>query len=357
MLDYTNTSLHFKLLDQIGSEGKNSHVFIAHDYQLNAEIIVKRILKKSFQNPETFFNEAKILYSSSHPNIVPIQYSCQDEDSIYITMPVFKRGSLNQLINTRFLRPSEIIKFSIDFLSGLHHIHTKKLIHCDIKPSNILISNSNEAVLADFGLAKFLNPEGTATMDMFYHWHRAPETIDSDLISHLTDIYQAGLTIYRLCNGNELFNRQLSRFSNGTGSIDLPRLTTAIKAGKFPDRSFYMEHIPQKLRNYIRKAISPNPADRYDSVLDFLNDLATVEVNFDWQYNTLEKETRWSCVSDSKEYNVILVPNSSDKFSVYTTKRKIDAEKERQISDGCGKNISEDEAYRIIKFVLRNNSL
>lgn len=357
MLDYTNTSLHFKLLEHIGSEGKNSQVFLAHDYQLNAEIVVKKILKTSFRDPATFFNEAKILYSSSHPNIVPIQYSCQDDDSIYITMPVFSRGSINQLIDSRFLSLSEIIKYSIDFLSGLHHIHTKKLLHCDVKPSNILISNSNEAVLADFGLAKFLNSDGVASMDMFYHWHRAPETIDSDLMSHLTDIYQAGLTIYRLCNGNEVFRRQLSKFSDGNGSIDLSKLTAAIRAGKFPDRSLYLEHIPQKIRNYIRKALSQNPSDRYDSILDFLNDLATVEIDFDWRYYCSEDETRWASISDNKEYNVKVICNGDNKYSVLTTKRKLDLLNERQISEGCAKNISVEEAYKLIKSVLRNNSL
>ena len=185
MLDYTQTSLHFKILKDIGQEGKNSTVHIAHDNQLDSEIVVKKINKSDFKDDSSFFDEAKMLYSSNHPNIAPIQYSCQDVDYIYITMPLFQKGSLNSIIDQRPLTVAEIVKYSIDFLSGLHHIHSKRLLHCDIKPTNILVSDSNDAILTDFGLARYLNEEGLTLIDKFYHFHRAPETIQSNEISFL----------------------------------------------------------------------------------------------------------------------------------------------------------------------------
>ena len=184
-------------------------------------------------------------------------------------MPLFQKGSLNSLIDTRPLTVGEIVKYSIDFLSGLHHIHSKRLVHCDIKPTNILVSDSNDAVLTDFGLAHYLDEKGLTMIDKFYHFHRAPETIHNNTISHHSDIFQAGLTVYRLCNGNVFFKNQLGRFANKEGVIDIDKFTKAIFEGKFPDRSAYLEHIPQTLRNYIRTALQPNPEDRYQSVLDF----------------------------------------------------------------------------------------
>ena len=79
MLNHYSATLNFEYLKNIGSEGKNSQVHIAHDKQLDAEIVVKEIKKASFKDEAAFFNEAKILYSSDHPNIVPIQYSCYDD--------------------------------------------------------------------------------------------------------------------------------------------------------------------------------------------------------------------------------------------------------------------------------------
>jgi eukaryotic-like serine/threonine-protein kinase len=141
---------------------------------------------------------------------------------------------LNRLIDQTPLNISQIIKYSIDFLSGLHHIHSKRLIHCDIKPTNILISNSNDAILTDFGLARYLNDDGLTIIDKFYHLHRAPETIQTNFISHHSDIFQAGLTIYRLCNGNAFFKNQLSKFYNKDNSFDEPAFISAIFHGKIP---------------------------------------------------------------------------------------------------------------------------
>lgn len=351
MLDYTKTDLHFKILKNIGQEGKNSTVHIAHDYQLDTEIVVKKIPKSDFNNDSEFFDEAKKLYSSNHPNIAPIQYSCQDKDFIYITMPHFQKGSLNSIINKRPLKVSEIVKYSIDFLSGLHHIHTKKLLHCDIKPTNILITDSDDAILTDFGLARYLNDDGLTLVDKFYHLHRAPEALQSNIISHHSDIFQAGLTVYRLCNGNGFFKNQLGNFANND------MLLKSIFEGKFPNRSAYLEHIPQTLRNYVRKALQPNPADRYQSVLEFLNDLAKIEITHDWQMIPNGSGCTWQCYKDEKEYVVSVLNTGPKTAEVKSTKRVKTKAKETRITKYCEKNTTFDKAYAIIKKALNNNSI
>lgn len=357
MLDYTQTSLHFKILSDIGGEeGKNSTVHLAHDNQLDTEIVVKKIKKTDFKDGSNFFDEAKKLYSSKHPNIAPIQYSCQDENFIYITMPLFPKGSLNKLIDKRPLSISEIIKYSIDLLSGLHYIHSNKLVHCDIKPTNILLSNSNDAVLTDFGLAKNLNDDGFTTVDKFYHFHRAPETLQTNIITHQSDIFQAGLTVYRLCNGNNFFKNQLNKFKEKDGSFNNDKFLKSIYEGKFPERSSYHIHIPQKIRNYIRKALEVNPANRYNSVLEFLNDLASIEVDYNWQFIP-ENGNMWQCIKDDKEYVVNVVSISETEASVISTKRILTNPKERQILDYSTKKTTFDDAYKLAKKALNNNSL
>jgi serine/threonine protein kinase len=357
MQDYTQTSLHFKILKDIGQEGKNSTVHIAHDYQLDAEIVVKKIKKSDFKEDSDFFDEAKKLYNSTHPNIAPIQYSCQDEEHIYITMPLFVKGSLNGLIDKRPLTVCEIVKYSIDFLSGLHHIHSKNLLHCDIKPTNILISDSNDAVLTDFGLARYLNDEGLTTVEKFYNLHRAPETLQSSIISHHSDIFQAGLTVYRLCNGNTFFKNQLNNFVLKDGSLDGDKFLKSIFEGKFPDRSSYLHHIPQTLRNYIRKALNTEPSKRYQSVLEFLNDLAKIEITYDWQMAPITNGCSWSCFKDDKEYIVSITGNKENIAEVKTIKRKLKKAKETQIRDYCVKSVTFDKAYSLVKRALHNNSL
>ena len=358
MIDYTNTSLHFKLDKEIGGEGKNSKVFIAHDWQLDANIVVKQIAKSTFKDDSKFFNEAKILYSSSHPNVAPIQYATQDNDNVYITMPYFSKGSLNQLIDSRPLKISEIIKYSIDFLSGLHFIHTKRLVHCDIKPTNILLSNSNDAILTDFGLANNLNDDGLTTFDKFYNLHRSPEAFQTNVISHHNDIYQAGLTIYRMCNGNAFFRSQLGRYiEKDTGVFQYDKHVQSVIAGKFPDRKAYQLYVPQRLRNYIRKALAVNVSERYNTVLDFLYDIASIEIDYDWQFAPFSDSNQWLCYKDDKEYNIVLTPVNEKTCCVKSTKKVHNSTSERQITDYCKKNLTFDDAYKLIKDALCNNSL
>ena len=89
-------------------------------------------------------------------------------------MPFYPKGSLNKIIDSRFLTVREIISLGTNFLSGLHNIHSKRLIHFDIKPDNILISERNEAHLTDFGLAKKAAFDG-AEQDRVYGRMAPPE--------------------------------------------------------------------------------------------------------------------------------------------------------------------------------------
>ena len=76
-----------------------------------------------------------------------------DDEYIYITMPYDRKGSLNHLLDSRNLTVREIIKYSLDFLLALCYIHDNNMIHCVLKPNNILIDDNNKAILSDFGSA------------------------------------------------------------------------------------------------------------------------------------------------------------------------------------------------------------
>lgn len=357
MLNHYSATLNFEYLKNIGSEGKNSQVHIAHDKQLDAEIVVKEIKKASFKDEAAFFNEAKILYSSDHPNIVPIQYSCYDDANIFITMPLFVKGSLNSLINSRPLTPSEILKYSIDFLCGLHHIHTKKLIHLDIKPTNILISNSNDALLTDFGLSKYLDDAGYATVEQVYELHQAPEMFKGNAATQQTDIYQAGLTIYRMCAGNISFKGQLNKFIVPPGVFDKSKYEEAVLKGKYPFRNAIPIHIPKRLKKAIIKALEPDPADRYNSVIEFLNDLCNIDVTHNWTPDFQENHSQFICNSDGKNYSVLIERVDDSNWNLITTKQASPDAEHRKITEYCTKNITFEEVYKQAKEALQNNSL
>ncbi|MBK4736787.1 serine/threonine-protein kinase [Noviherbaspirillum pedocola] len=302
--------LSFEFVRNIGQEGKNSEVYLARDHQLNADLVIKKISKGSFADPAAYFVEASILYQSEHANVVPVHYACQDEGFIYIAMPFFPNGSLKSLMDSRFLTVREIVRFAIQFLSGLHNIHTKGLIHFDIKPDNILLSKRKEALVSDFGLAKQMDSEGFAEQPISYTKISPPERVEGEgEFSILHDIYQTGVTLYRMCIGDKEFYLQWnSFFENGVFRRDL--FMRAVKQGHFPDRTKFPEQIPQRLRAIVRKCMAPEEGNRYQSVLQITNALAEIDgPELDWRYEVAADGTRrWSCVSDGKECFLVVDP-------------------------------------------------
>lgn len=346
-------TLNFELKNNIGQEGANSDVFIAHDKQFDADIVIKRIPKEKFQAPSDYYKEAKCLYASKHQNIVGVNYSCEDDEFIYIAMPFYSKGSLETLVKSRFLTVREILKYSIDFLSGLNHIHTKSLIHFDIKPTNILISDSNEALITDFGLAKFTNHHRIAEQNMFYCFHTPPESLLTNQFTIQADIYQAGLSLYRLCNGTGVFKNQISHIAVVNNKFEKQLLDRAILSGQFPDRKLFLPHIPQKLRAIVRKALNVIPSDRYNNLIEMLNDLSVVDENLDWNFRINSNEQIWELTREDKVYQIVLVRNGNS-FDINTFKTMKGSGRKTKETSNCLVNITEQKVDSELKKVLKS---
>jgi serine/threonine protein kinase len=343
-----DTTVKFEERRDISGEGRNSRVFVALDHQLDAEIVVKEIPKSEFLNPNDYFTEARILYASKHPNIMEIQYASQDNDNIYLSMPLMKNGSLNSLINNRFLSVKEIIRYSLDFLSAVHFIHTKGLIHFDIKPTNILINDNGAAVLTDFGLSKYTDQYGLAIPEKIYTPHQVPESILRQDLTVQSDIFQCGMTLYRMCNGNEDFERQLD---------DVNDIDAEVLNGSFPNRQRYLPHIPKKLRDIINKALSVNENDRYANVLQIMNDLSKIDKNLEWEYNQ-DKYTGtyvWNTHSDTAVFELKLCEENGV-WKTTGKKKMKETSRETRISDWISDYPSQDRALKAVAKIIRDHN-
>ena len=295
-----SANFNFEVIEKINSEGVNSALYIVEDKQLGSRFILKQIDKKKFKEFERYFDESKKVYNLKHPNIISINTASHDDEYIYITMPYLKRGSLHNLLNNRYLTLKEIIKYSLDFLSAIEYVHSRGVIHCDIKPNNILIDDNNNAILTDFGSALYLN-NGKARLKNVYYKHIAPEQCTNSLISKKVDIYQIGTTLYRMCNGNYEYDKQAKRYK------DLNSLKVACARGRFPVRKKYLPHIPKEMIKVIERCININPDERYDDVLDIMNDLASIDVNLDWNFEIEDVNTFiWMNNIDNSRVEIIL---------------------------------------------------
>lgn len=285
--------VQFDFIQEIGHHGQNSRTFIAHDHQLGARIVIKEMAKVRLDSGR-FFREAQALYASAHPNVVQIHYACEDNDNVYVAMPHYANRSLKDLINTRFLTVREIITIGCEVLSGLQNVHSKGLVHFDIKPDNVLISDRGEGLLSDFGLARPIDGRGLAEFDIGYLRTRPPEAFRDGEFPRTFDIYQVGSLLYRMCCGNAEFEQQFERFVPG-GVFDRNAFRVAVANSQFPDVNKFPAHIPERLRAVVRKCLQVSPADRYPSALEVANALALIDgPTLDWRYSELNAEKLWS---------------------------------------------------------------
>lgn len=282
---FTETKLDFKLIKKVGNGGEGE-VYKTNDRQLNSIIAVKKVAIATFKKESQFFEEAKKLHLTRHQNIVPIKFGCKDDEFIYLAMPLYENGSLKSLMDKRFLSSREIIKYSLQFLAGLNHIHIKKLLHFDIKPENILLSKSNQALISDFGLAEYTGRYGFSKIHGTTPVFAPPELFVQAEHNLKYDIYQSGITLYRMCVGDTVFLNQIEDAHLHRGVSNQANFINAVSTGKFPNRTFHFEHIPIALRKIITKALNPSVNDRYNTVLEMMNDLASIDKADDWILET-----------------------------------------------------------------------
>tara|TARA_R110002033_G_scaffold145020_1_gene182859 strand:- start:1092 stop:2135 length:1044 start_codon:yes stop_codon:yes gene_type:complete len=308
---YTLAQVTFEQIEEIGQDGQNSTTFRCHDHQLDAEIVVKKIPKDDLDQ-DAYFAEAQALYASSHPNVVQIHYACFDDDHVYVAMPYYQNGSLKGLMATKNLTVREIITIGCQVLSGLHNVHSKKLIHFDIKPDNVLLSQRGEALLSDFGLAKAIASNGMAEQDRFYLRMKSPEAFEGGYeFDPRFDVYQIGLLLYRMCNGNDEFNRQFSDFIDN-GDFDRDGFSFAVRNGQFPDREIFLLHVPQSLRTVVKKCLHTDPAQRFQTALEVANALAKIDgSHLDWQYDEQEGCKIWKKNVKGTKYEFMLREDNS----------------------------------------------
>ncbi|MGR2682600.1 serine/threonine-protein kinase [Chromobacterium haemolyticum] len=341
---YSRAEISFQLRQEIGQEGANSTAHVAHDDQLDAEIVIKKVRKADLDSVDTYFEEAKILHLSGHPNVVSVHYACQDTDHIYIAMPFYRRGSLNALINSRFLTVREIVVLGCQIASGLHNIHSKRLIHFDLKPDNVLLSPRGEALISDFGLSRRLSREGRAEQDRMYYKMRPPEAYTDAQFTPAFDIYQFGLTLYRMCNGNAAFYEQFHRFGADPVAFDRDGFRFAVRNGQFPDRSIFPEHIPERLRRIVKKCIEPDIANRYSAAIEVSNELAQVDSCLDWEYSIVDRAKAWVRRDDSKEYQLTVGAAGNSE----ATKTMLESGRTTRITAYCKPTISSRDIRRFL---------
>ncbi|HHW61050.1 MAG TPA: serine/threonine protein kinase, partial [Syntrophomonadaceae bacterium] len=196
----------YELLQLVG-EGGMSFVYKARDKVLDRIVAVK-VLKEEFARDsnfvEKFRTEALAAARLSHPNIVNIYDVGQDDGYYYIVMEYVDGKTLHDIIKEEAPLPvDKAVDIAIMICDGIHHAHEKGVIHRDIKPHNILVTEHGMVKVADFGIARAMSKTtityGNSVIGSVHYF--SPEQAKGEPITRTTDIYSLGCVLYEMLTG------------------------------------------------------------------------------------------------------------------------------------------------------------
>lgn len=274
------------LLERVG-EGGMALVYKARCQLLNRYVAIK-ILRPEFTADEEFIKkfkrESMASASLSHSNIVGI-YDVGEEDGIYyIVMEYIHGQTLKEYIQAKGkLEPMEAIKIAKQISYGLEHAHKNGVVHRDIKPHNIMITDDMTVKVADFGIARASsNVTMTNTGKVMGSVHYfSPEQARGGYSDHRTDIYSLGVVMYEMLVGKPPYDAE------SPITVALKHIQEDVVEPMFIDKN-----IPKALNDVVMKAMQKDMTKRYQNIRDLIGDLELAQNSPDTMlYNwELEKE-------------------------------------------------------------------
>lgn len=299
----------YELLEKIG-EGGMSEVYKAKCNKLNRFVAVK-ILKKQFANnkeiAEKFKREATAIANLSDTNIVNILDVGTQEDIDYIVMEYVSGKTLKEFINySGKLTYTTAIKIALQIAKALDCAHRNNIIHRDIKPQNILLTESGEVKVTDFGIAKSTDSQTiTNTTSIIGSAHYlSPEQAKGTYIDFRTDIYSFGIVLYEMVTGRLPFE----------GESPVTVALKHLQEEPIPPKNINSA-IPDSLNKLILKAIEKEPIKRYQSAKEIIQDLQKIQDNPDVIIGETLKDTE----NDS---TIIMAPINVKTSTPKTSKNK-----------------------------------
>lgn len=261
----------YELLEKIG-EGGMSEVFKARDNKLNRFVAVKILKKELCDNPdivEKFKGEATAVAALSDNNIVNIlDVGTQDEIN-YIVMEYVKGKTLKDIIKqVGKMNYETAISVAIQIAKALDCAHRNNIIHRDVKPQNILVTEDGVMKVTDFGIAKSSNSEtitNTSTIMGSAHY-LSPEQAKGNFIDCRTDLYSLGVVLYEMVTGNLPFQ------ADTAVTIALKHLQEEV----VPPKSVNSK-IPESLNQLILKSMEKDPIKRYQNAKEMISDLQRIK--------------------------------------------------------------------------------
>jgi serine/threonine protein kinase len=261
----------YPVLREIGA-GATSRVYLGRDPFAERDVAIKVFAfdehadaQQERMKHKAFVAEASLAGKLNHPHIVDIFDAVVEPDRSYIVMEYVPGSTLEAHVDVARLLPvTKVVEIIFKCIRALEYAWRHGVIHRDIKPGNILLSRSGETKVSDFGASFQQRLQETTQMSgVGSPAYMSPEQVRMEPLTHQTDIYSLGVTMYRLLTGR-------LPFPAGTQ----PALTYAILHTEPPRPAKLRPELPGLLDAIVMKAMEKDAAARYRSWLDFGKDLS-----------------------------------------------------------------------------------
>ena len=259
----------YEIIRAIGYGGM-AEVYLAHDTVLDRDVAIK-VLRDQFTCDKNFVKqferEAKSAARLTDPNIINVYDVVCDEEQQFIVMEYVDGVTLKEFLTENKPSLEETLEIISRAASGLGHAHRQNIIHCDVKPHNILIDKNLNPKIADFGIAKTIsNQTQVYSSEVMGSVHYlSPEQADGGRITAATDVYSLGVVLFEMLTGNVPFS-----------GPNIACVTTMHLNKPVPKLVDYLETVPEGLQEIVDKALAKNSTDRYangDEFAEALNNI------------------------------------------------------------------------------------
>jgi eukaryotic-like serine/threonine-protein kinase len=251
----------YQILSNLGSGGFGT-VFLAKDAWIDKKVAIK-VPHRQGGDFDDLLQEPRLLAALDHPNIVGILTAERVEGVFFIVMDYIKGESLEAVLDReKSLDVPRAINYIVQILKGVEHAHHAQILHRDLRPANVLLSESGVLKVADFGTSRLLE-KSHATTVIGSPPYMAPEQFQGRAVL-ASDIYSVGVILYQMLTGT------LPYFSPNPAQIE--RL---VAQGRCTPPRIRNGHVPKEISDIVMKAISTDLGERYQRASEFLEDLAT----------------------------------------------------------------------------------
>lgn len=259
------------------ASGGMSAVYRVWDMERNAHLAMKVLLADLAEDPvilQRFRREARALRKLSHPNIVPFYGIEQFGEQVFLLEKYVDGLSLKDVIrqNRSGIPASEALIYFKALCAALGYAHKNGVVHCDVKPGNVMVDRTGNIFLTDFGVARHAESTTTTLGMAGTVSYMAPEQITGNPVTAETDVYALGIVLYEMLTGRRPFTgHEGGSDGSGSGATAAERVRTAQLVYAPPNPLELNPHIPAGLASVVMMALMKDYRDRYCSMEEFLD--------------------------------------------------------------------------------------